>query len=101
VFPSLRKQFAYCRSCSLRFDIEENTIIEAFVRFRFASVAITTYVGEQFNLSFIETIDQFTTGFKGLVALCHSFLNLLFFNIHSYNTITLRSSFTIRRGPSS
>ncbi len=24
-----------------------------------------------------------------------------FFNIHSYNTITLRSSFTIRRGPSS
>ncbi len=27
--------------CSLRFDIEENTIIEAFVRFRFASVAIT------------------------------------------------------------
>ena len=29
--------------CSLRFDIEENTIIEAFVRFRFASVAITIY----------------------------------------------------------
>jgi hypothetical protein len=28
--------------CSLRFDIEENTIIEAFVRFRFASVAITS-----------------------------------------------------------
>ncbi len=27
--------------CSLHFDIEENTIIEAFVRFRFASVAIT------------------------------------------------------------
>jgi hypothetical protein len=27
--------------CSLRFDIEENTIIEAFVRFPFASVAIT------------------------------------------------------------
>jgi hypothetical protein len=27
--------------CSLRFDMEENTIIEAFVRFRFASVAIT------------------------------------------------------------
>ena len=27
----------------VRFDIEENTIIEAFVRFRFASVAITTY----------------------------------------------------------
>ncbi len=39
---------------------------------------------------------------KGLVALRHSFWNLLFFfNIHSYNTITLRSSFTIRRGPSS
>ncbi len=32
----------YYRRCSLRFDIEENTIIEAFVRFRFASVAITT-----------------------------------------------------------
>ncbi len=30
--------------CSLCFDIEENTIIEALVRFRFASVAITTYV---------------------------------------------------------
>jgi hypothetical protein len=28
---------------SLCFDIEENTIIEAFVRFRFASVAITMY----------------------------------------------------------
>jgi hypothetical protein len=27
--------------CSLRFDIEENTIIEPFIRFRFASVAIT------------------------------------------------------------
>ncbi len=27
--------------CSLRFDVEENTIIEAFIRFRFASVAIT------------------------------------------------------------
>ncbi len=27
---------------SLRFDIEENTIIEAFVRFRFASVVITS-----------------------------------------------------------
>jgi hypothetical protein len=26
----------------VRFDIEENTIIEAFVRFRFASVAITS-----------------------------------------------------------
>jgi hypothetical protein len=28
--------------CSLRFGIEENTIIETFVRFRFTSVAITT-----------------------------------------------------------
>ncbi len=36
------------------------------------------------------------------VALCHSFWNFYyFFNIHSYNTITLRSSFIIRRGPSS
>ncbi len=35
------------------------------------------------------------------MALSHSFWNLLFFNIHSNNTITLRSSFTIRRGPSS
>ncbi len=33
------------------------------------------------------------------MALCHSFWSLLLFNIHSYNTITLRSSFTIRRGP--
>ncbi len=30
--------------CSLRFDIEENTIIEAFVRFRFAGDAITSPV---------------------------------------------------------
>jgi hypothetical protein len=28
--------------CSLRFDMEENAIIEAFLRFRFASVAITS-----------------------------------------------------------
>ncbi len=28
--------------CSLRIDIEENTIIEAFARFRFASVAFTS-----------------------------------------------------------
>jgi hypothetical protein len=41
VFASFRKNIAYYRWCSLRFDIEENTIIEAFVRFRFASVAIT------------------------------------------------------------
>jgi hypothetical protein len=40
VFASFRKLFAYYRRCSLRFDIEENTIIEAFVRFSFASVAI-------------------------------------------------------------
>jgi hypothetical protein len=33
--------FAYYRRCSLRFDIEENTIIEAFVGLRFASVAIS------------------------------------------------------------
>ncbi len=42
VFASLRKYFLFYRMCSLRFDIEENTIIEAFVRFRFASVVITT-----------------------------------------------------------
>ncbi len=42
VFASFRKYFAYYRRCSLRFDIEENTIIEVFVRFRFARVAITT-----------------------------------------------------------
>jgi hypothetical protein len=28
--------------CSLRFDIEENRTIEDFIRFRFASVGITT-----------------------------------------------------------
>jgi hypothetical protein len=43
-----RVRFAYYRRCSLRFDIEENTIIEAFVRFRFASVAITNPL---FNLT--------------------------------------------------
>jgi hypothetical protein len=47
VFASFWKYFAYYRRCSLRFDIEENTTIEAFVRLRFASVAITShhYVG--------------------------------------------------------
>jgi hypothetical protein len=30
--------------CSLRFDIKENTIIEAFVRFRFDIVAISSYL---------------------------------------------------------
>jgi hypothetical protein len=33
--------FVLSNRCSLRFDIEENTNIEAFVRFRFDSVAIT------------------------------------------------------------
>ncbi len=43
VFASFRKKlFAFYQMCSLRFDIEEKTIIEAFVRFRFISVAITT-----------------------------------------------------------
>ncbi len=37
------KKFAYYRRCSLCFGIEENTILEAFVRFRFASVAITCF----------------------------------------------------------
>ncbi len=44
VFASFRKEYAYYRRCSLRFDIEENTTIEAFVRFRFASVAITSQI---------------------------------------------------------
>ncbi len=35
----------YCRMCSLRFDIEENTIIEAFLRFRIASVNCVNYFG--------------------------------------------------------
>jgi hypothetical protein len=42
VFASSRKQLAYYRKCSLRFKIEENIIIEAFNRYRFASVASTT-----------------------------------------------------------
>ncbi len=45
MFASLRKQFAFYRRCSLRFDIEENSIIEAFVRFRFASVNCVDYFG--------------------------------------------------------
>jgi hypothetical protein len=42
VFASLRKQFFYYRTCSLRFHIEENTIIEAYLRFRFDIVVITS-----------------------------------------------------------
>ncbi len=44
VFALFRKEFAYYRRYSLHFDIEENTIIEAFVHFCFASVAITSVV---------------------------------------------------------
>ena len=35
----LRNKFSNYRTCSLRFDIEENIIIEAFVRFRSLDVS--------------------------------------------------------------
>ena len=37
MFASLRNNFSNYRTCSLRFDIEENIIIEAFASLRFAS----------------------------------------------------------------
>ena len=39
MFASLRNKFSNYRTCSLRFDIEENIIIEAFVRFRSLDVS--------------------------------------------------------------
>jgi hypothetical protein len=38
MFASLRNKFSNYRTCSLRFDIEENIIIEAFASLRFASL---------------------------------------------------------------
>ncbi len=41
MFASLRNKNVYYRKYSLRFDIEENIIIEAFASFRSVSFAIT------------------------------------------------------------
>jgi hypothetical protein len=41
MFASLRNKFSHYRTCSLRFDIEENIIIEAFASLRFASVTLS------------------------------------------------------------
>ena len=41
MFASLRNKFSNYRTCSLRFDIEENIIIEAFTSLRFASITLT------------------------------------------------------------
>jgi hypothetical protein len=41
MFTLLRNTWSYYRTCSLRFDIEENTFIEAFASLRFDTVAIT------------------------------------------------------------
>ena len=38
MFASLRNKFSNYRTCSLRFDIEENIIIEAFASLRFVSI---------------------------------------------------------------
>jgi hypothetical protein len=63
MFASLRNKFSNCRTCSLRFDIEENTIIEAFVRFRFASVAITTLYNVNSVLLDFHEIESFSGQF--------------------------------------
>jgi len=44
MFASLRNKFSNYRTCSLRFDIEENIIIEAFASLRFASLRFDTLV---------------------------------------------------------
>ncbi len=41
MFASLRNKFSNYRTCSLRFDIEENIIIEAFASLRFASITFS------------------------------------------------------------
>jgi hypothetical protein len=43
MFASIRNKFSNYRMCSLRFDIEENIIIEAFASLRFASLLFDTY----------------------------------------------------------
>ncbi len=40
MFASFRNKFSNYRTCSLRFDIEENVIIEAFASLRFASITL-------------------------------------------------------------
>ncbi len=40
MFASLRNNFSNYRTCSLRFDIEENIIIEAFASLRFDNLDI-------------------------------------------------------------
>ncbi len=41
MLASLRNNFSNYRTCLLRFDIEENIIIEAFTSLRFASITLT------------------------------------------------------------
>ncbi len=41
MFASLRNKFSNFRSCSLRFDIEGNIVIEDFALLRFASITLS------------------------------------------------------------
>ncbi len=41
MFASLRNKFSNYRMCSLRFDVEENIIIETFASLRFASITLS------------------------------------------------------------
>jgi hypothetical protein len=43
VSANLQKCFVYCRNCSLCFNVEERTIIEAFICFCFDIIAVTTH----------------------------------------------------------
>jgi hypothetical protein len=66
MFASLQKKFPYYRTCSLCFDIEENPIIEAFVRFRFDIVAITIM---GYSGAWVKLIHEKKTEVKNLVTL--------------------------------
>ncbi len=59
MFASLPNKFSNYRTCSLRFDIEENIIIEAFTSLRFASITLTF----AFNVfERVYTIEAFASG---------------------------------------
>ena len=46
MFASLRNKFSNYRTCSLRFDIEENIIVEVFARFASITLSIAFDVSE-------------------------------------------------------
>ena len=100
VFASFRKWLAYCQRCSLRFDIEENTIIEAFVCFRFASVAITTKYTPPVLNKYIAVGEGMVASSNGNASETKAneiFDNGVFFDIEAKWTPSLESKLFLKR----